>query len=470
MGLVAVLHLVESVLIRVSGHLNPNPVYVKGKDGRVVGGFALQKFWPLPLVALVYPDPAPGSSPGNCRDALLVAVDQASGEVPGGMELVYILFPVVAALGYGDMALSRTPREKAALSSRYLFAYSIILLVLAVLADSFRSCNMFPPSLPFWGTTWSSRLGIAGSLEASPFFTPALDGLGVLDVFPGGTGHRLGLRPGDVILAVNGHSLLPGDDLRWLPPGPLELLVRREEQRGGDVVSSSSGGAFGGSFCAPPVVSCLCGAERSGGLGGSSAACGAYGRRWPRKCVLEGEAFAAKGCAPSRRALGSPPMSAGLCQRLVFFLARIYGTASWNRLRISSSAGRKADWSWITAPKAQRIEDQVLMVLQSANVLPTGAGPESIAAWEQEMELEVDAGLLQWPYRSCRLVGDSLPEDLLSQLALALEGVGGEVVASPGQGDELLLTIGFPTEDQFIITHELLLERRLPVRPRPSLG
>jgi polysaccharide deacetylase 2 family uncharacterized protein YibQ len=150
-----------------------------------------------------------------------------------------------------------------------------------------------------------------------------------------------------------------------------------------------------------------------------------------------------------------------------FFLAQIYGNGILEETEdfiLSRENGRLiVDYG----PKAQRIEDQVLMVLQSANVLPTGAGPESIAAWEQEMELEVDEGLLQWPYRSCRLVGDSLPEDLLSQLALALEGVGGEVVASPGQEDELLLTIGFPTEDQFIITHELLLERRLPARPRP---
>jgi|LSQX01.1.fsa_nt_gb hypothetical protein len=230
MGLVAVLHLVESVLIRVSGHLNPNPVYVKGKDGRVVGGFALQKFWPLPLVALVYLTLPQGPLREIVEMPSWWPLIKPPGEVPAGMELVYILFPVVAALGYGDMALSRTPREKAALSSRYLFAYSIILLVLAVLADSFLILQYVSPLFAILGHDLVIQVGNRRELGGKPLFTPALDGLGVLDVFPGGTGHRLGLRQGDVILAVNGQSLLPGDDLRWLPPGPLELLVRREEQ------------------------------------------------------------------------------------------------------------------------------------------------------------------------------------------------------------------------------------------------
>jgi len=230
MGLVAVLHLVEAVLIRISGHLNPNPVYVKGRDGRVVGGFALQKFWPLPLVALVYLTLPEGPLREVVNMPSWWPLIKPPQEVPGGMELVYILFPVVAALGYGDMALSRTPREKASLSSLYLFAYSIILLILAVLADSFQPLRYFSPLFAILGHDLVIQLGNRMELGGQPLFTPALDGLGVLDVFPGGTGHSLGLRSGDVILAVNGHSLLPGDDLRWLPPGPLELLVRREEQ------------------------------------------------------------------------------------------------------------------------------------------------------------------------------------------------------------------------------------------------
>ena len=186
-------------------------------------GFALQRFWPC-LGRPRLPDPAPRSSPGNCRDALwwpLIGLPGGPGGDGAGLHPVSRRCrPQV--MGYGSVPY--TP-EKAALSSRYLSLQHHP-------PRPRRPCrqlpdpNMFPP-LPFWARP-ISRLGIAE--RGKPLFTPALDGLGVLDVFPGGTGHRLGLRQGDVILAVNGQSLLPGDDLRWLPPGPLELLVRREEQ------------------------------------------------------------------------------------------------------------------------------------------------------------------------------------------------------------------------------------------------
>ncbi|RYD07115.1 hypothetical protein N752_00605 [Desulforamulus aquiferis] len=51
LGLVAILHMVEAFLIYVSGHQGAVPTFIKNTEGKVVGGFALQKFWPIPLTA-----------------------------------------------------------------------------------------------------------------------------------------------------------------------------------------------------------------------------------------------------------------------------------------------------------------------------------------------------------------------------------------------------------------------------------
>ena len=66
MGLVAVLHLVESALILASGHSGSLPVYVRNRFGRVVGAFNLQKFWPVPLaiIAIGYIGPQLPRMPG----------------------------------------------------------------------------------------------------------------------------------------------------------------------------------------------------------------------------------------------------------------------------------------------------------------------------------------------------------------------------------------------------------------------
>src|SRR5699024_665162 len=53
MALVAILHLVEAFLIFINGHHLPSPMYVKHESGKVVGAFNLQKFWPMPTIALL---------------------------------------------------------------------------------------------------------------------------------------------------------------------------------------------------------------------------------------------------------------------------------------------------------------------------------------------------------------------------------------------------------------------------------
>ena len=52
MGLVAVLHFVESLLIYFAGHINATPVFVKNERHGIVGGFSLQEFWPVPIMLL----------------------------------------------------------------------------------------------------------------------------------------------------------------------------------------------------------------------------------------------------------------------------------------------------------------------------------------------------------------------------------------------------------------------------------
>ena len=53
MGLVAILHMVESLLIIFTGYLDPIPVYLSSPGQNTIGGFNLQKFWPIPLVAMM---------------------------------------------------------------------------------------------------------------------------------------------------------------------------------------------------------------------------------------------------------------------------------------------------------------------------------------------------------------------------------------------------------------------------------
>lgn len=194
LGLVAILHMAEAFLILVSGHLGAVPTFIKNTEGRVVGGFALQKFWPIPLAALVvsqsgfipvFPDWWP-----------LIKGDTHSEDI------FYALMPVVAGLGYGDLATVRTPEQKSRISAVILALYSLILLGLAVLADGSKIMGVVAALFSPLGHELLIFVGKRMETGRS-IYQPPSRGVKLLDVIPDYPAWKAGLRSGDIILEVN---------------------------------------------------------------------------------------------------------------------------------------------------------------------------------------------------------------------------------------------------------------------------
>ncbi|MBM7853661.1 hypothetical protein JOC37_000026 [Desulfohalotomaculum tongense] len=202
LGLVAILHMVESVLIYFSGHLGAVPAYIKVGANRLVGGFALQRFWPIPVVALVVVGQG---------DLVQTGIEMPEWwplikpEITAHRDtLIYSLFPVVAGLGYGDIAAARKPREKSRLSAKYLALYSVVLLILAVLSDRYTAVALAAALFSPLGHEAVIYLNKKLELANKPIYVPAEQGVRVLDVVPGTAAWAAGLRSGDVILTFNG--------------------------------------------------------------------------------------------------------------------------------------------------------------------------------------------------------------------------------------------------------------------------
>lgn len=51
MSMVAILHLVEGILIIIDGKRGAIPVFTS-KDGNIIGGFALQRYWAIPMAII----------------------------------------------------------------------------------------------------------------------------------------------------------------------------------------------------------------------------------------------------------------------------------------------------------------------------------------------------------------------------------------------------------------------------------
>lgn len=204
LGLVAILHLVEAFLILISGHLGATPIFIKNQEGQVVGGFALQKLWPIPLTALVVVGHSSGAAGGICMPDWWPLIRQGLG--PHVDTLMFGLMPVVAGLGYGDLAVARTPRQKSRISACILGFYSLLLLGLAVLAD--RQPGWAVAAALFSPLGHELVICLGKRLEAGKaVYRPVAQGVKVLDVLPGYPAWQAGIRSGDIIMEVNGMAV-----------------------------------------------------------------------------------------------------------------------------------------------------------------------------------------------------------------------------------------------------------------------
>lgn len=127
--------------------------------------------------------------------------------------LLYLALPIVAGLGYGDLAMTRPPKEHAVGSARNLAVYSVCLLILAVIAARMPFLAILPalfgPLAHEYLILWTQKKEMGGT----PFFCPSPWGLKIMEVAKNSPAFRLGLQSGDIITKLNGYAVYNKGDL-----------------------------------------------------------------------------------------------------------------------------------------------------------------------------------------------------------------------------------------------------------------
>ncbi len=231
LALVAALHVTESVLIAISRRYGATPAIIKHGE-RLVGGFNLQNFWPLPLVVLGTVAMQTGALPeGVFHTPDWWPLLPLGIEPPTGSEWVYVMMPVVAALGYSDVAISSTPEQRRRRSAISLALYSISLLVMALLAAKFAWLKLPAALLSPLGHEYLVRRDSRTELAGEPLYVPSEQGVRVLETLDGGIARQMGLRSSDIILSLSEMPTFRGSALAyaidWAPP-LFELLILRD--------------------------------------------------------------------------------------------------------------------------------------------------------------------------------------------------------------------------------------------------
>lgn len=211
MALVGVLHAVESLLIYFSGHLNASPAFIKDEKRGVVGGFIIQSFWPVPFILLTIAVGIPsGVEAVNMPDWWPIIR-------PQGLNLenvIYLMMPVVAALGYGDIALTRQPYKKSREAAVYLIMFSSFLILFSVLGSRINFFKYVAALFAPIGHEYLIIIGKKKEKNREPLFTIPPFGVRILYVLENSPAEKMGIKPGDIIISINGRSVNNIEDLK----------------------------------------------------------------------------------------------------------------------------------------------------------------------------------------------------------------------------------------------------------------
>ncbi len=203
MALIGILHLIESLLIWIDGDSFSVPIFLKNKSGKVVGGYIMNRMWPIPLVMTILAFPVAGVLSYFSSETMpswwpLLKQYQAFAYMP-------YLVPVV--LGYGDVALTQTPQNRCKRSAGRLAAYSIILIALSVAASKWVAfayiAALFSPiaheALIIWGRREEE--------QGKSLYDATGEGICVLYIQDDSPAKQMELQHGDRILSINNNKV-----------------------------------------------------------------------------------------------------------------------------------------------------------------------------------------------------------------------------------------------------------------------
>lgn len=177
MSVVAVLHIVESLLILLDGSKSKLPIFIETQD-QLVGGFNMNRFWAIPFVIFI--------GDGWIQPITLVAI-----------------------LNYGDYSISSYPQKKIIKTSMVLFLYSLILLYISKTSQYL----FLPPLFALFGHEYIILRNIKAEDKRDPLFKHPNKGVKILEIIPNSIAHKLNIKTGDILLKINGVEVNNNKDL-----------------------------------------------------------------------------------------------------------------------------------------------------------------------------------------------------------------------------------------------------------------
>ncbi|NLM34760.1 MAG: PDZ domain-containing protein [Clostridiales bacterium] len=239
MTMVGILHIVEGVLVAIDGFRGAIPVF-SNSDGKIAGGFALKRYWPIPVIIMLLfvPETTSGGTSG------LVEITtpgwwpliSSSYNAEFLKDAIIAAFSIYAMLGYHSITFTKTKKEKALSSGVNIFTYGVILTLVAQLA-SLNNVILKVLVVAFAPIAHEFMLSIQRKkeLKLKPRFVSSDRGIMVLEVAPNSPAALMGIRSGDRLLEINSHEIKDEKDvLESIKQAFSKLVVKIQQSNGSE--------------------------------------------------------------------------------------------------------------------------------------------------------------------------------------------------------------------------------------------
>jgi hypothetical protein len=203
--LVAIMHLAEALLIRWQGARFASPLFLEGKRGKLVGGFMLQGYWPVPMLMLV-----PTVS-GHGADLILPWSTWFGDSSLWSNGFTMIGFPMM--IGFTELTRTMLPQAKARKASQSLLIYGVCLGAVAIGAAYWSPLTLAAAICSLLLHEAILLVSLYKETTTSPFYIHDEQGLRILAVIPGTPAESMGVLAGEVIHKVNGKRVHSKEEL-----------------------------------------------------------------------------------------------------------------------------------------------------------------------------------------------------------------------------------------------------------------
>jgi len=240
MTMVGILHIVEGSLVMIDGSRGAIPVFTN-RDNKIVGGFALKRYWALPIAILILlssasSDLVAGQGLITPHWMPLIRGDIALRILKNSIIASIALYGVI---GYSSVTFTKSKGKKTLFSGALIMGYGVLLAAISQLAVFGVAYQFF--ILIFAAGLHEVMLRLEKHMELTlePKFVSSDSGIMVLEVAPKSPAFQMGIQSGDLIVQLNNKLIEAEEEILHIIKGNFNSISLKIKKPSGELKDMS---------------------------------------------------------------------------------------------------------------------------------------------------------------------------------------------------------------------------------------